>query len=141
MISASSLRFWAWPTELRRAGVLGMNRRNLELLTPLNPRRFYPRVDNKAVTKEICHAHAIPSPETYATIRRFGDIHGFPHCVGERREFVIKPACGAAGRGVVVIADRTGGGFVTSSSEVLTPDDLRYHLSTTLSGLYSLRLP
>ena len=31
-------RGWAWPGELRRAGVLGINRRNLDLVLPYNPR-------------------------------------------------------------------------------------------------------
>jgi len=38
----SRLRFWAWPWELRRCGVLGINARNLNYMARLNPRKFYP---------------------------------------------------------------------------------------------------
>lgn len=131
-------RTWAWPWELRYAGVLGMNRRNTELLLPLNPREFYPRVDDKVATKAICKTHGIPTPETYQVVRRFGEIKRFPQGIGGRTEFVIKPASGAAGRGVLVIAERDGDDFVTSSGERHQIEDIRYHLSTTLSGLYSL---
>jgi alpha-L-glutamate ligase-like protein len=57
---------------------------------------------------------------------------------GHLREFVAKPACGAAGRGIVVVADRIGDIFYTSSGREIHWSDFRYHLSTTISGLYSL---
>lgn len=138
MSASGGKRAWAWPWELRGAGVLGMNRRNLDLLMKLNPRDLYPRVDDKSLTKAICRENRIPTPDTHATIRRFGDIRQFPAGIGDRTEFVIKPACGAAGRGVLVIAGRDGDAFTTSSGEALSIEDVRYHLSTTLSGLYSL---
>jgi len=131
-------RFWAWPSELRRAGVLGINRRNAGLLMPLNPRSLYPRVDDKSITKTICHEHAIPTPETFAIIRRFGEIAGLGGLLDSRAEFVIKPGRGAAGRGVLVISGRDGASLATSSGGALTLDDARYHVSSILSGLYSL---
>ena len=130
--------FWAWPGELRRRGVLGINKRNLRFVSRLNRRSLYPRVDDKSVTKAICEAHRIPVPQTYAIISRFGDIKRLGQFIGNRRQFVVKPACGAAGRGVVVISDRDGEQFVTSDGRRVSPAELRYHLSTILSGLYSL---
>ena len=46
--------FWkkfATPSELRAAGVLGMNRRNYEIIAKSNNRRLYPLVDDKVQTK------------------------------------------------------------------------------------------
>ena len=37
---------WASPSELRKAGVLGMNRRNYNVIAKYNPRRLYPLVDD-----------------------------------------------------------------------------------------------
>ena len=34
--------------KLREAGVLGLNERNSDFIMRLNPRRLYPRVDDKA---------------------------------------------------------------------------------------------
>ncbi len=59
-------RFWAWPWELKQAGVLGINARNLNYIAHLNPRKLYARVDDKARTKLICHEHEIAVPRTYA---------------------------------------------------------------------------
>jgi len=138
MSSTTGRRLIAWPHELEDAGVLGINQRNLAFIQESNPRALYPRVDNKIITKEICHARGIPVPETYAVIRRYGDVRRFRTLIGDRGEFVIKPACGAAGRGIVVIAGRKGKDFETSSGRTISEGELDYHLSTILSGLYSL---
>ncbi|MHB8900122.1 MAG: sugar-transfer associated ATP-grasp domain-containing protein, partial [Thermoguttaceae bacterium] len=69
-MSRSGWRFWAWPWELHREGILGMNCRNAGYILPNNPRAHYPRVDDKLLTKQICQRHGIPVPETYAVIAR-----------------------------------------------------------------------
>ena len=131
-------RFWAWPGELRRQGVLGINARNSRYVLESNPRAHYPRVDDKVQTKVICRDRGIPVPETYAVIERHGDIRRFTDLVGDRPEFVIKPAEGAEGRGIVVVAGHNGSDFVTSSGEHTALVDLRYHLAAILAGLHSL---
>ncbi|MGA2034306.1 MAG: alpha-L-glutamate ligase-like protein [Thermoguttaceae bacterium] len=131
-------RPWAWPYELRRHGILGINRRNGEYVLPGNPREYYPRVDDKQITKQICHARQIPVPDTYALIQRHGDIPKFLDLIGRRPDFVIKPASGSEGRGIVVIASHDRIEFRTSSEERLLFGDLTYHLAEILAGLYSL---
>jgi alpha-L-glutamate ligase-like protein len=133
-----SRRPFAWPVELEKAGVLGINRRNLAFVQAANPRALYPRVDDKTVTKEICRIHDIAVPETFAIIRRYGDVRQFSQLIGDRSEFVVKPASGSAGRGIVVVARRKGKDFETSSGRRISEGELTYHLSTILSGLYSL---
>jgi alpha-L-glutamate ligase-like protein len=137
-MSTNDGRLWAWPSELEKSGVLGINQRNLAFIQESNPRALYPRVDDKTITKEICHKHGIPVPETYCVIRKYGDVRRFPELVGDRSEFVVKPACGAAGRGIIVVASRAGPDFITSAGKTIAASDLDYHLSTILSGLYSL---
>ena len=41
---------------LRRRGVLGINKRNLDYTQRWNPRRLLPRVDDKLATRELCRA-------------------------------------------------------------------------------------
>ena len=135
---SATRRLFVWPHELNEAGILGINRRNLAFIQESNPRALYPRVDNKTITKEICHANGIPVPETYALIRRYGDVRRFPKLISDRTEFVIKPASGAAGRGIVVIAQKKGADYESPSGRLFSEGDLDYHLSTILSGLYSL---
>ncbi len=137
-MSTNPRRLFVWPHELYAAGVLGINQRNLAFIQESNPRALYPRVDNKTITKGICHAHGIPVPETYTVIRRYGDVQRFAEIMGDRSEFVVKPASGAAGRGIIVVARRSGSDFETSSGRIISIGEMRYHLSTILSGLYSL---
>jgi alpha-L-glutamate ligase-like protein len=123
---------------LRRSGVLGINARNSQYVLPGNPRCFFPRVDDKLLTKQICEQRGIPVPETYAVIERHGDIRRFPELVGDRQQFVIKPASGSAGRGITVVARRDETACFSPSGTRTSYVDIRYHLSTLLSGLYSL---
>jgi alpha-L-glutamate ligase-like protein len=139
MNQRSSWRFWAWPSELQRAGIVGINRRNGHYILPLNPRAYYPRVDEKHLTKKLCRAAGIPVPETYCLIESNGDVGRFLELSGNRPQFVIKPAAGSAGRGIVVVARHDGRDFFTSSGEHHTLADLRYHIAAILSGLYSLK--
>jgi alpha-L-glutamate ligase-like protein len=137
-MSRPTWRCWLWPSELRRFGVLGMNRRNARHVLERNPRHHYPRVDDKLLTKQICQARGIRVPETYAVIERQGDVRRFVELLGERQEFVIKPSQGSGGRGIVVVVRQDGRIFHTSSGQQIPLADLSYHLSTILSGLYSL---
>ena len=50
---------FATARRLREAGVLGLNERNAEFIMRLNPRRLYPRVDDKAITKELAIANGM----------------------------------------------------------------------------------
>jgi alpha-L-glutamate ligase-like protein len=131
-------RFWAWPWELKQAGVLGINARNLNYITPLNPRQLYVRVDDKARTKLICHEHAIAVPQTFGIISRYGDIARFRELIGNRQQFVIKPACGAGGRGVLVIVKASSNSFEQANGNSLYLADIEHHLASILSGLFSL---
>ncbi|MCA9236230.1 MAG: alpha-L-glutamate ligase-like protein [Planctomycetales bacterium] len=131
-------RWFVWPDELRRRGILGINQRNVDYIGALNPRLLYPRVDNKLVTKGICQAHGIPVPDTYFVLDKQSDVTRFMQTLGDRSDFVCKPASGAGGRGIVVISSREGNFFITPGGRVISGGDLRYHLATTLSGLYSL---
>jgi alpha-L-glutamate ligase-like protein len=129
---------WAWPSELHKRGVLGINARNGDYVLRLNPRCFYPRVDDKLQTKIIAHARGIPVPETYAVIERCGDVRRFLELLGDRSDFVIKPASGSEGRGIIVIVRREDATFFTAGREQIDVAEIRYHLAMILSGLYSL---
>lgn len=137
-MNSTRRRWFAWPHQLEESGVLGINYRNLAFIQASNPRALYPRVDDKTITKTICHANGIPVPETYAIIRRYGDVSRFMELIGERSEFVVKPASGSAGRGITVVARRKGADFETASGRVQSLADIQYHMTTILSGLYSL---
>jgi len=122
----------------RKAGVLGMNRRNAEYIMRSNPRAFFPLVDDKLKTKQLAEAYQIPTPPLYHVVEHHGDIPGLEKALGDYHNFVIKPARGTGGSGIVLLMERTAEGFVKQNGEVVPIKDLAYHISDILSGIYSL---
>ncbi len=118
--------------------VLGINRRNADYLMPYNPRSSYPLVDDKVTTKRLADKYGIPTPLLHAVVARHGDIAGVIRKVAALPRFVVKPARGAGGSGILLIADYAPGRFIKQNAEMLTHEDLSYHLSSIISGIYSL---
>lgn len=119
-------------------GVLGMNRRNAQYIGPHNPRRAYPRVDNKRLTRQLAATYGIPTPDLYGTIETHQELRRLPTLVAGRPAFVVKPARGAAGNGIVLIAGHDDEALTKPSGETLTWPALTYHAAGILSGIYSL---
>jgi len=123
---------------LREAGVLGMNCRNARYILPSNPRSVYPLADDKVRTKRLAQKHGIPTPPFYHVIEYHGDIKGFEEKLTDHPEFVLKPARGSGGNGIILIKDHGPKGFVKQSGEMISRAELAYHISGILSGIYSL---
>lgn len=123
---------------LRDAGVIGMNRRNAEYIMRWNPRSLYPLVDDKVLTKKLAMANGIPTPPLYHVIRHHGDVASFPKAIQGRTEFAVKPARGSGGEGIILIREVSGEGFVKQNGAILNYEDMTYHMSSILSGIYSL---
>ncbi|MEY5013068.1 MAG: hypothetical protein RLY69_783, partial [Verrucomicrobiota bacterium] len=66
------------------------------------------------------------------------DVAKLENALGDHESFVIKPACGSGGRGVLVIDRREGKNFFKPSGAILDGGELRRHISNILGGLYSL---
>jgi alpha-L-glutamate ligase-like protein len=118
--------------------LLGLNRRNHDLLARYNPRALFQVVDHKLKTKAALGALGLPVVETLQVYRVQRDIAGFAVHAQRWSDFVIKPAQGAGGEGVVVVTGRQGDDFVTSSGRCLQARDLESHLSDILGGVFSL---
>jgi len=123
---------------LREAGVLGINQRNADYVLPNNPRRFYPLVDDKEKTKKLAIAAGIAVPELYYVIEIDRQIKELPSLLEAHQEFVIKPACGSGGDGIVVIKGRKKGQYRKASGLLMHEAELKFHISNVLSGMYSL---
>jgi len=123
---------------LKRAGFLGMNRRNFEYVQGLNPRHLYPLVDDKVRTKKFCAEAGVPTPETLAVVTHLHEIPNLEERLESEDSFVIKPARGSQGNGILVATERNGQDWQKSSGKVITRDDMRFRIAEIISGLYSL---
>ncbi len=123
---------------LGKRGVLGINCRNSEYIMRSNPRSAFPLVDNKVLTKRLADKFDIPVPPVYHLIEHHGDIHKLEAKIAGKPDFVVKPARGAGGKGIILVADRQADNFVTPGGTILSKADLDFHISDILSGIYSL---
>jgi alpha-L-glutamate ligase-like protein len=130
-----ALRIWR---ALRRHGVLGINGRNAEYTLRWNPRHLYPRVDDKLQTKELCEEAGIPTPKLLAAARHHFELRRLAGELLRLQDFVLKPARGAMGNGILVVRERDGERFVAAGGRSLALGDLLYHAAGIISGLYAL---
>lgn len=129
---------WADPRDLRAKGVIGMNQRNSRYIGRYNDRRLYPLVDDKLQTKLLATKHGIASPDLIGTVKSQFEVRHVAEMVTGRPGFVIKPAKGSSGKGILVIERIDGDEYVKPSGARIGRDDLERHVSNILSGLYSL---
>src|SRR5438270_10446840 len=92
--------------QLKKLGILGMNRRNAACILDHNPRVLYPLVDDKLRMRDLCLRIGVPTPEVYAEIAYHSMLGHLRDYLGDRDDFVIKPNRGSAGRGVLVVVGR-----------------------------------
>jgi alpha-L-glutamate ligase-like protein len=123
---------------LREIGLAGINQRNADYVLRWNPRKFYPRVDDKVLTKQLAIAAGLPVPELYAVVREEHEIEELHAKIKDRESFVAKPAHGSGGDGILVITGRRGAKYRRSNGQLMDQEDFEHHLSNTLSGLFSL---
>lgn len=124
---------------LRQMGVMGINQRNADYIIKYNRRRFYPLVDDKLQTKERALAAGISVPPLYGVIESEYQIKSLRKILEGHNDFVIKPAQGSGGEGIVVIADKFDAErYKTVSGRMVKYSELQYQISNILTGLYSL---
>ncbi len=117
---------------------MGMNLRNVNYIARNNPRHLYPNVDDKLKTKLLCEQHGIATPELLGVCRVQQHVHELEEFLKPLPSFVIKPAQGSGGKGILVIAGRQNGEYIKPSGKHLSHEELCRHVSNILSGLYSL---
>jgi alpha-L-glutamate ligase-like protein len=115
-----------------------MNRRNTECILDLNPRPLFPLVDGKRKMRDLCRAIGVPTPDLYAVVAAHSALRHLPRLLRRHDDFVVKPNRGAGGRGILVIVGRDGDAFVRHNGQRLDLGEVRQHVSSIVSGLFSL---
>lgn len=126
----------------RRAGVVGINRRNLTLVYPNNRRRDYPLADDKLLAKARFQAAGVPVPETLVTCRGLFEVPGTVDALVGRGGFVVKPANGSGGGGILVVGEWDGaaGAWRKAGGRLVTPLTMARHLADIVFGVHSNQL-
>lgn len=124
--------------KLRKAGVVGINARNRSYVMQHNPRKLYNLVDDKVLTKKLARKAKIATPEMYGLVTTVHDARRFREIIGDKQDFVLKPAHGSGGNGILVIARRRNQAFIRHDGIAIDDEAIRHHIANILGGMYSL---
>lgn len=120
--------------------VLSMNARNLHYIYPNNRREDYLLADNKLCTKEKLVPLGVRTPKTLHVFDGFFQLTNLEQILEMQHDFVIKPASGSGGGGIVVIVGRNEQGWLDAGGGIHTVHSLRRHIGDILFGVYSFGL-
>jgi alpha-L-glutamate ligase-like protein len=123
---------------LYQRGILSINQRNSDFVLRYNKRKLFPLVDDKLKTKRLALKAGIAVPALYELIETEYQIKKLDTILKPYTDFVVKPARGSGGDGILVITDQLMGRYRQINGKLLTSQELSYHLSCLLSGAYSL---
>lgn len=123
---------------MHRSGVLGLNCRNSDYIMKFNRRRFYPLVDDKVQCKKRLQEQGLAVPDLIGIVQWNRQAAQIDELLKDSSEFVIKPAHGSGGDGILLITDRKSDYFVDSDGRLVQHADLEHHLTNVIGGLYSL---
>jgi alpha-L-glutamate ligase-like protein len=126
----------------RRRHVVGINRRNLTLVYPNNRRKDYPLADDKLLSKERFAAAGVPVARTLAVCDGLFAIAGVVSSLAGRGQFVVKPANGSGGDGILVAGDwlPDQGAWRSAGGRLIDPQQLQRHFANIVFGAHSNQL-
>jgi alpha-L-glutamate ligase-like protein len=132
--------------DLKALGILGINNRVGRYILRHNKRKNYPLVDDKVLTAQRAAAWGIAMPENYLVVQNYGSLKNLHLKLQNYNSFVIKPARGSQGNGIIVIKEvikEEINGEVRilcrrSNDKLMEIEEVKHHISGILSGLYSL---
>lgn len=128
----------ASPFKLKEKGVMGMNKRNGAYIGRYNKRSRYPLVDDKLKTKIIAQKHGATVPQLIGVIAQQVQVKHIHEMVRGWQGFVIKPARGSGGKGILVITSHKDGVYTKPSGQEVNAQYVERHISNALAGLFSL---
>ncbi|WP_428263073.1 sugar-transfer associated ATP-grasp domain-containing protein [Haliangium sp.] len=121
--------------------LFGINRRNVELVYAHNRRRHYPIADDKLLGKRHLSAAGVPVPATLAVCEGLFAIPAVLAQLTDREHFVIKPANGSGGDGILVVGERADGHqWRRPNGAPIHATELQRHLANIVYGAFSRKL-
>jgi len=130
--------FFSSPFKLKDKGIMGMNQRNSSYIGRYNPRKLYPLVDNKLKTKIIASEANVTTPALLGVISMQAEVEGVETYIKDTPGFVIKPAKGSGGKGILVITKIENGRYYKPNGSEQSLADIKRHVTDILAGLFSL---
>ena len=121
----------------RAANVLSINNRNLGFIYPHNLRRDFPIANDKLLCKKVLSEVGVVVPETHFSYSYFYDLKNLAQDLSGLQDFVIKPANGSGGNGIIVIVKQGDGGWYSVGGNFYGIEDIKKHISDIIFGVFS----
>lgn len=121
----------------RASEVLSINNRNLGFIYPNNRRSHFPLANDKLLCKEVLSSVGVTVPATHFSYGYFYELHKLADDLSILEDFVIKPANGSAGNGIVVITGKDEEGWYSAGGDFYSLADIKKHLSDIIFGVFS----
>ncbi len=121
---------------MKSSHILGLNSRNHLYLSRYNSRRGREIADSKYLTKKLLRRRKLPHPRLLAYFDTAEKLAKFDWSQLSEN-FVIKPAAGYAGEGIVLIRKRIKDRkFQLMDGSTVSLDDLKLHILDILAGRF-----
>ena len=127
----------AFRNRSRYGTLVGMNARNVALVRGYNRREDYVFADDKILCKSLLERGGVAVPPTIATGEGLRDIPRLLALLRGRSNFVVKPASGSGGDGIVVVGEADEGGWQTAKGRFVDEAELGRHLAEIVFGAFS----
>lgn len=136
------MRFIYWLKRIKEiqtnaADVLTINNRNLGYVYPSNKRSDFPLANDKLLCKKTLIAVGVEVPLTHYSYGYFYELKNLHKDLASLNDFVIKPANGSGGNGIIVITHCVDGGWVSAGGHFYGIEDIKKHLSDIIFGAFS----
>lgn len=128
--------------------VVGMNRRNADFVYRYNARKDYPLVDDKLVCKERMALRGVPMAQTLDVCAGLFDVERTVEGLADESQFVVKPANGSGGKGILVLGERCVDAspegepvtWKTPGGRLCSRADLREQLANIVFGAFGRKM-
>ncbi len=124
----------------KRTRLMGINLRNRALVAKENPRGQRHLADDKLLAKRLLAQAAVPTPRTIVSFEGLGEIPTALDVIKREPSFVLKPARGAGGRGIVVVTGQQNDQFLRAGGSLMSTSALRRHMAEIVFGAFSKTL-
>ncbi|MGW8316805.1 MAG: sugar-transfer associated ATP-grasp domain-containing protein [Bacteroidales bacterium] len=118
------------------SSVAGINRRNIDLIYPNNPRNAFRIADDKALFKVTLAGQGVPVPSTYTIVEHLWEVDRKLVELERFEDVVIKPSRGSGGNGILIL-HKIEKGWITPDGTRVNRDQLRMHIAAILYGAFS----
>lgn len=95
-------------------------------------------MDDKLKTKLIAQRAGCTVPKLIGVISNQAEVKHIHEMVKDWPGFVIKPARGSGGKGILVVTSHQAGVYTKPSGSNMNKEDVERHISNALAGLFSL---